>query len=297
MPHTRSRLTAPLKEPADVQAVDACTLGRPVHLLARYTDQLGEALGEMFKQISRRYRARYQVAGLSIKPMAPVGTTGRWMLGETPQGRVACLVERSLVLSLMAHRYGDSSSGSPEAAAADAAPEDRPETSTEERLLSSLCHQVLERALSLIDGDSGQAPELPRLQPSQQPPLAVGSWYVQLTINESNQGLCSRVLLALGPQHIAQLLQRLSQEEPARAESGSTQPDPSQLPRQLQLKIQARLLEQQIPLGQLVDLRPGDLIPIRLKTTDVLVDGSRLFTASVAEHQGKLCLTSFADAD
>jgi len=30
---------------------------------------------------------------------------------------------------------------------------------------------------------------------------------------------------------------------------------------------------------------------------DVLLDDARLFTAAVAEHKGKLCLTSFEDAE
>jgi flagellar motor switch protein FliM len=30
---------------------------------------------------------------------------------------------------------------------------------------------------------------------------------------------------------------------------------------------------------------------------DVLLDENRLFTAAVAEHKGKLCLTSFEDAE
>jgi len=74
-------------------------------------------------------------------------------------------------------------------------------------------------------------------------------------------------------------------------------PQAAELPRQLTLTLKARLLEQTLPLGELLDLRPGTVLPVRLKATEVLVDGSRLFTAAVAEHQGKLCLTSFADAE
>lgn len=296
MPHTRIRPATPARESREVHAVDACTLGRPVHLLTRYTDQLGDALGEMFKQLSRRYRAGYQVSALSISPSMPPAATGRWMVGDTAQGRVAGLIERSLVLSLMAHRYGAADAAAPDGAPA-ASCDALPETSTEERLLRSLCLQALERALRLVEPSSAALPELPRLHASQQPQLAAGAWFIQATISEASQGLSSRVLLALSPQHIARLLLRLSQELPARAEAGTPHPDPAKLVRHLQLKIEARLLEQQIPLGQLIDLRPGDLIPIRLKSTDVLIDGSRLFTASVAEHQGKLCLTSFADAD
>jgi len=39
----------------------------------------------------------------------------------------------------------------------------------------------------------------------------------------------------------------------------------------------------------------GDIIPVSLQATDVLVKNSRLFTATVAEHKGKLWLTAFND--
>ena len=45
------------------------------------------------------------------------------------------------------------------------------------------------------------------------------------------------------------------------------------------------------------DLQVGDVIPISLSRADVLLEESRLFTAAVTEHKGKLCLTSFEDAE
>jgi flagellar motor switch protein FliM len=65
----------------------------------------------------------------------------------------------------------------------------------------------------------------------------------------------------------------------------------------LQLTLVARLLEKQMPLGSLLDTRIGDVIPVSLGTSDVLVGDSRLFTASITEHKGKLCLTAFEDVE
>lgn len=286
MTHSRQPVRPPA--PDSVQALDPRTLGRPVHLLPRFAEQLGEALNEMFRGHNRRYRAQYRVGEISVKPVSPEAAAGRWMVGDAPQGRVACLAERGLVLSLMAHRYG-SAEARPDAAAP-------PETSTEERMLGLLAQQVLGRALQLIDDPLAPVAELPRLTPTVQPQLSPGSWFIQIPVGEAGQGLDSRLLLALDPSYIGRLLKRLAEHQPARQDK-APRPDAQQLVKRLQLRLEARLLEQQIPLGELLDLRPGDLIPIRLKNTDVLVDGSRLFTASVAEHQGKLCLTSFADAE
>lgn len=292
MPTSHAR--SPVPTPASVQPLDPRTLGRPVHLLPRFAEQLGEALNEMFRGHNRRYRAHYQVGEISIKPSAPGGSHGRWMVGDAPQGRVACLAERALVLSLMAHRYG-SPDGKVEAPAAESAAP--PETSTEERMLGLLSQQVLARALQLIEDPLAPDAELPRLQASHQPQLSPGSWFIQIPVSEAGQGLASQLLLALDPSYISRLLKRLAEALPARQDAAAARPDPQQLVKRLSLKLEARLLEQPMPLGELLDLKPGDLIPVRLKTTDVLVDGSRLFTASVAEHQGKLCLTSFADAE
>jgi flagellar motor switch protein FliM len=273
---------APGTERASPQALDPRTLGRPVHLLPRFAEQLGEALGELFRAHNRRYRAEFQVGEISIKPLAPAALGGRWMAADGMHGRVAAQAERALVLALMAQRYGDSPK------AAEQAP---PETATEERLLRLLSQQALTRALALIDTAENLA-----LQATQQPQLSAGSWFVQVPVREERLGLQSHLLLALDPLYIDRLLKRLGETLPARQDK-TPKPDPQQLAKRLTLKLEARLLEQTLPLGELLALRPGDLIPVRLKTTDVLVDGSHLFTASVAEHQGKLCLTSFADAE
>lgn len=279
---------SPPTDTAGHTVLDPRTLGRPVHLLPRFTQRLSESLGELFRQYNRRYRAQYQLGPISVKPPSPASkraAVGRWQVSETALGRVACLIERPLVLSLMAHRYG-AATGELQVLTADSAPE----TATEERLQQLLSQQLLERALALI-----AEPVALNLQTSQQPQLHTGSWYIQVPVRESTQDLEAELLLALDPQYIDLLLKQLAEGQVPRG--ASPLPDAEQLPRQLTLKLEARLLEQTLPLGELLALRPGDLVPVRLKATEVLVDGSRLFTASVAEHQGKLCLTSFADAE
>lgn len=267
--------------------LDPRTLGRPVHLLPRFTLRLGESLGELFRQFNRRYRAQYQLGDISLKPaLGTPAPTGRWLLGETALGRVACLVERRLLLSLMAHRYG-SGADETQVLAGDEAP---PETATEERLLALLGRQLLERVLGLLEID-----EVPALESSLAPRNAPGCWSVQIPVSDGALGLESEIVLLLDAPCIDLVLKRLSEGQVMR--KPQQLPQAAELPRQLTLTLKARLLEQTLPLGELLDLRPGTVLPVRLKATEVLVDGSRLFTAAVAEHQGKLCLTSFADAE
>ena len=63
------------------------------------------------------------------------------------------------------------------------------------------------------------------------------------------------------------------------------------------MTLEGRLVSKQVQLGALFDLRVGDVIPVSLSRTDVMLDDSRLFTAAVSEHKGKLCLTSFEDVE
>jgi len=268
--------------PTAPAVLDPRTLGRPVHLLPQFTGQLREGLGDLLRQHNRRYRAHYQVGEVSLAPGQ--GAAGLWLVSDAPEGRMSCLLERSLVQSLMAHRYGSTL-----AEVADA-----PQTATEERLQALLCRQVLGCAQQALGPPAAEL----SLQHSPLSGLAPGGWVVQAAISEPDQGLESTLLIGLDGACMDRLLRRLADEQPARAARPRSAP-PQPLARRLDVKLQARLLQQTLSLGELLDLRPGDLVPVRLnpKATQVLVDGSCLFTASVAEHQGKLCLTSFADAD
>lgn len=101
--------------------------------------------------------------------------------------------------------------------------------------------------------------------------------------------------LILDGAYLQPLLRRLSgQHRPARSGSAVGAPP---LTRRLTLTLQARLLERELDLGAVLDLAPGALIPIRLADATVMVEGSALMSAAVAEHQGKLCLTSFQDLE
>ncbi|HEY0955391.1 MAG TPA: FliM/FliN family flagellar motor C-terminal domain-containing protein [Roseateles sp.] len=273
-PHGTAEPTPPPCQPW----LDPRALGRPVHLLPRFAETLRERLDETLRlQLNRRWRSQYAVGELVFQPLDGVAGAGRWLAGKGSHGLLACRMERPLLLSVMSRRYGDNASGS------------QPETSSEERVQQQLTRLLLDTTLaSLLETDT----PTPELRPTMAPGLPDGSWLLKLTLREAEQGLASRVVIALAPDYLAPLLVRLA---PSR-----TRPPlvaAQDLPRLLNLKLQARLLQHELSLGELLALRPGSLLPIRLRDSDVLVDGKRLFTATVAEHQGKLCLTSFQDAE
>jgi len=288
-------MTAKLKVPTSFAprrhtVLDPRSLGRPVHLLKDFASELRTLIEDLFRQaLNRRYRAGYALGEIGIEPAGAPLPPGAWLSAEHRPGRLSCLLERSLVLSVMHYRYG---AQAPLLGAADVTPA---ETSTEERLTGLLGQQILQGlATRLID--AGPAAAAVSFAPALRLAPAPDAWLIRVPVRDESQGLDSTLLLAIDGAWMNQLLR---EREPHRAATPATTalPQPRELAARLPLKLAARLLQTEMPLGELMDLKPGAVIPVSLKATEVLVDGERLFTASVAEHQGKLCLTSFADAD
>lgn len=270
--------------------LDAGTLGRPVHLLARFSKQLREDLAELLRvRLNLRYRARFEVAQVSMRRLDAAPPELPWLRLAGEGGEIACGIERRVLMSVLAYRYG---LPTPPADAEGAAPR---ETATEERLTGLLGQQFAELLAARIEAGSGPLPPRPPAfhVVGRLPPVR-GHWLLEARVVEQAHGVEGVVCLAIGDGWMNRLWHQLA---PLRAKAGDAIAQAQPLPARLQLTLVARLLHKDIPLGQLADLKVGDVIPVHLGATDVLIDDSRLFTATVAEHQGKLCLTSFADVD
>lgn len=297
-------LTAQPHRPA---ALDPRSLGRPVHLLPQVAQRLREALQRQLVQPwNRRYHSRYELHALTLRPLdgAPhqdaqghAADAPRWLRAAGPSGPLACHIDRPLVLALMARRLGLGA----DTAIATA---DTPPTATEDRLLhllagqfAGLCVQWLAQA-SHPEGGTPQdltlENDLLPLQGGALPAFGPDGWALVASLRDAEHtGQEATISLALAGDYLLPLLRQLSaQHRPSRP---PVQQPP--LDRRLALTLQARLLERELALGEVLDLRPGALIPIRLADATVMVEGSALMSAAVAEHQGKLCLTSFQDLE
>lgn len=284
--------TAPRRaEPPMV--LDAGTLGRPVHLLARFSKQLRDDLAELLRvRLNVRYRARFEVSQVTMRRLDTAAPELPWLRFAGDAGEIGCAIDRRVLMSVLAYRYG---LRTPPADGDDAGAVR--ETATEERLVALLGQQFAELLAARIEAGSGALPmRLPVFRAAGRLPPVRGHWLVEARVVEQLHGIEGAVCLAIGDAWMNRLWHQLA---PLRAKAGDpmAQAQAQPLPARLQLTLVARLLHKDIPLGQLADLKVGDVIPIHLGATDVLIDDSRLFTATVAEHQGKLCLTSFADVD
>ena len=273
------------------QVLDPSLLGRPVHLLPTFAAQLRDDLAQALRLPgNRRYWGPFQVGAAGFTRAQAGAAHARWLNYAAPDGTLGFRLERSLLLGVLNHRYGE---GEPVAAAQLAALR---VTATEERLALALGQQlagVLVRRIALNRGAPADAVP-PVLQGGAGATPAPGSWLLQVTICDDARAAAGQLWFALDQPLMASVLRGLL---PARHLPKGAPHSVRPLAARLQVRLAGRLMSQEIALGSLFDLRVGDVIPISLNRTDVLLDDSRLFTAAVTEHKGKLCLTAFEDAD
>lgn len=282
----KSRILAPA-DGARLPPVATATLGRPFHLLPVYLRTLQQALADFVqRELNARYHARFVLSELvagDAPQEAPRRTWHRW-----GGGAFAVHIERQLLLQILDYRYGGNGSS---AGTADSSRE----TETEHRLarllgnrLSQLLLASMQRgghALAAGDGIDNLSFAL-RDKPS---------WEAVLTLADHNGAPQGRIALGLDDDSVGYLLQQLAGDRLPEAVASS---EPLPFTEQLRLRLRAQLLEKRLPLGEVLDLQVGSVLPIRLPPqTDVYVGRKRLFAASVVDRGGKLCLTSFQDVE
>lgn len=268
--------------------LDPRSLGRPVHLLDRFTVPLREGLAEFLRtRFNRRYRASFRIGEVTMAREEALPQAPRWRMYGNAGGRIGFAIDRALLLCIFGYRYG---------AGAEALPAAAPETATEERLATALGLEfaaLLARQVARLPGlkdDAAAAEDFAELTLT---PPAGACWIVRAQLLEPARAAGGELLLALDEDWSARVLRGVA---PLRERRPAAQPaDP--LAARLQLTLAARLLEKELPLGDLLDARVGDIIPMHLGPTEVLVGDALLFHADVAEHKGKLCLTAFKDVE
>ena len=242
--------------------------------------------------LNRRYRAHFDVTDVSMSQIDGELPQARWLTYECTLGRIGFSVDRRLALAILAYRYGAAGKMPGEG-------EDLPpETVSEERLVSNLGQQFAELLAGCVEMRHG-APAADAERVTHALVLLTpgtptyGKWIIKATITESTLGIGGALCLTLDEAWMTRLLHNIAPLHKKPHDSFAEAPvAASQIP----LTIVARLLQKEIQLGNLLDLHVGEIIPISMNDADVLVDDSRLFTATVAEHKGKLCLTCFEDA-
>jgi len=215
----------------------------------------------------------------------------RWMSASGAMGTVSVAFERGLLLTLLERRYGGRG-----AAATPRDPGTERVTATEERLIVVLTQQMVDLlyarvAVSMAMDVAPKPVSAAAVAVSTRP--GKSAWTLQATVRHAN-GTSGQFWIAPDQALMAAILGSLRPENTrTNALRGPAEP----LSSKLQVKLDGRLVSKEITLGALFELEVGDVIPVNMGRADVLLDEARMFTAAVAEHKGKLCLTSFEDAE
>ena len=286
------------KYQGNYQVLDPSLLGRPVHLLPKFARRFADALGTaMAGPGGRRYWGAWRLAHLAFE-RAPEEDGLRWLAVSGPLGAAAVAFERNLLLGLLEGRYGRKKGpASVPAPARDPALERV--TSTEERLAATLTAQLVEQLYArVLEGLAGAGVDEAPASVVLDAPVASAApgkagWVIRLQLQPAPGEEASQAWIALDQALMAQVLQGLKEERSSVRTGRASEP----LATGLAVKLEGRLASKEMLLETLFALKVGDVIPVSVGRADVLLDESRLFTANVAEHKGKLCLTSFEDAE
>ncbi|TFW18552.1 FliM/FliN family flagellar motor switch protein [Duganella callida] len=285
------------------QVLDPSLLGRPVHLLHIFAAQLRDDLAQTMRlNVNRRYWGGFQVDEVGFSRLEGNEIRSRWLSFAAPAGQIAFSLERKVLLSVLNYRYGSGAKSEAKADGTAAIDESTVRvTATEERLAVVLGQQLTGALVGRIEANlprSDRAPDAPaeadadvKAVPGSHPPK--GTWAITVTVSEAAGGAPGRFWFALDKNLMTDVLRGLLRDR----DNGKKPKPAAPLAQRLQVGLVGRLASKEVSLGSLYDLQVGDVIPISLARADVLLEDSRLFTAAVTEHKGKLCLTSFEDAE
>lgn len=278
---------------ARLTALDPCELGRPIHALDslfQLTQQdLDHALAAAFPG---RVGAPVRLGGVSHGRTNPIETTLRWATYRSGVGRSAFAIERSALTALLARRYGSTDW---ELGARCVPPL---ETATEQRLAAQLGQLLSQALMRRIGGptDDDAHGEAPAPAPEQSLPLTrcpisgpTMFLWAQVLAGSAPLGL---VVFALDSDTLATALRQLA---PARRQAATRASDGASLRRALPLRLDVRLAQKTLPLGDLLGLKPGDVLAISLDTATVRVQDNPVLKAMVVENKGRLCLTNLQE--
>lgn len=300
-----------MTKPTQHQVLDPSLLGRPVHLLHIFAAQLRDDLAQSMRlNMNRRYWGGFQVQDVAFSRLEGNEIRSRWLSFAAPAGQIAFSLERKVLLSVLNYRYGSGAKSDAKAEAkTEAAPIDESTvrvTATEERLAVVLGQQLcgtlagrIELNLPVMekpaqaDGAAEEAAAETEFKPAPGSHPPKGTWVISVTVSETHGGASGQFWFALDKQLMTSVLRGLLRDREAGKKPKAVAP----LAQRLQVGLVGRLASKEVTLGSLYDLQVGDVIPISLARADVLLEDSRLFTAAVTEHKGKLCLTSFEDAE
>lgn len=274
--------------------IDTCELGRPVHVLDRFCEilraDLAMAVDSLF---ATRTGPGFQLGRIEhsrrVQPHRPL----RWFLFHTGAGRLGFSIDRPAALALLSRRLGMNNASQLEQETlqrSETATEQRLAAQVGQRLVQCLCARLL---CGLQDRPTDTAAAVPDTERHGfGSPTDAQALFLGCDLLDAQGQALGRLNWVLEDGALEALLRALA---PPRRKPAKKPIDPTTLRRQLPMRLDVRLLEKPLSLGDVMALRPGSVLPVDLGLATVRIQDSPVFKASVVEHGGKLCLTSLQE--
>lgn len=283
-----THLTSSSTNAATPLVLDPALLGRPVHRLPQFAAQLRDDLAVALRQgANRRYWGAFAVEAVEVARLDGNERRTRWLHFTGAGGVLAFSLERKVLLQVLNNRYGRGKGSEPavdEALVKVTATEERLAVVLGQQIAAAVAHRIAENV------PRGDAVATQPVEAVTAPNPTRGAWVVVITVREGD--VDGKLWVVLDKHLMSDVLRGLASER----ESVKRAPA-APLAQRMQVALDGRLVSKEVTLGALFDLRVGDVIPVSLHRADVMLEDSRLFTAAVTEHKGKLCLTSFEDIE
>lgn len=267
----------------DVTSIDVNKLGRAYHKIPKIiTEKFDGIESRLSIFFLRKYRMNAILGNMTFDTERHFKHA---QLFENAYGNIGFEVNRSFLLNILHTYYGLSKDSQP--IICDTS---QPVTKTEERLKNKLGHELAQ----LIMVQEILAEEM-ELKNDYSAVINQWAWCIQFWL-EGYDEHCFSILL--DTHHVDILLASQREQNPLPSQQNKNLP-PAQIEHlfvSMPLSLTGKLASVNLTLAQLLEIRPGDILPMSLNDPlPVYIGKEQLFSSTIAEDRGKLFLTDFKD--
>ncbi|WXL25741.1 FliM/FliN family flagellar motor switch protein [Ectopseudomonas mendocina] len=249
-------------------------LGRHYHKIPQYIRELSGKYPRIISDyFLRNFRVNLELLKVDIHEQR---VDEAECVYRSPLGKVGFSIERSLLTEALECYYGGICLPGTEAP---------PVSTSEQRLRSRLGVDICQLfARSVLSGNTFGKLETHDNAYDQ----AQWEYIAEYQFSSHQSGGKASIFVYLDSHLVDELTSRLSPTVPTPQSSSSLNPV-----RDLPVRLDCVLANLQMPLSQVLSLRPGDILPIRmLERCEVHINQQKLFRGNILEDDGSLLLTS-----
>lgn len=267
----------------EVTRIDVNKLGRAYHKIPKIiTEKFDSIEARLSIFFLKKYRMNAALRSMTFDTDCHFKHA---QIFENAFGNIGFDINRTFLLNILHTYYGLSKDSNPLAGNSE-----QPVTKTEERLRNKLGHELAQ--LTMVQEILGDALELKNDYSSV---INQWAWSIQFWL-EGYDEYCFSILL--DTHHVDILLASL-RERNAPNESQPKQLTAAQIEQRfvsMPLFLTGKLASLNLTVAQLLDIKPGDIIPVSLNAPlPVYIGNEQLFSATIAEDRGKIFMTDFND--